>query len=167
MNANKILIAVDDSEASSRAVAYVATLIGGKKGFSVRLFHVLTPLSPELLEFVGSENTDVEERMEAEERAAQARWIKAAEKAAQPVFTQAESILRKAGVPLEAVETQFSTSVSNQDMVADILEEARASQCGTIVVGRESFSKLKELFRHHVGDELLRKGQGFTIWVVE
>jgi hypothetical protein len=98
MNANKILVAVDDSEASSRAVAYVAALIGGKKGFSVRLFHVLAPLSPELLEFVGSENTDVEERMEAEERAAQTRWIEAAEKAAQPVFTQAESILHKAGV---------------------------------------------------------------------
>ena len=167
MDTNKILIAVDDSEASSRAVAYVATLIGGRRGFSVRLLHVLAPLSPELLEFAGSENMDVEESIEAEKRVAQAWWIEEAEKAAQPMFTKADSILRTAGVPPEVVEMQFSTSVSTQDVVSNILEAARVSQCGTIVVGRKSFSTLKEFFHDHLNDELVRKGQGFTIWVVE
>ena len=33
----RILIAVDDSEASMRAVAYVATIIGGQTNFSIYL----------------------------------------------------------------------------------------------------------------------------------
>jgi nucleotide-binding universal stress UspA family protein len=163
----RILVAVDESEASSRVVSYVATVVGNREGFHIRLFHVLAALPPGLLEFAGSEKKETEEKMEAEEQAAQARWLEEMEKAAQPVFTKAQTILQGAGVPAQAVETQFSTSVNKQDVAADILEEARASRCGTIVVGRESFSRLRELFQQHVADELIRKSHGFTIWVVE
>lgn len=41
------------------------------------------------------------------------------------------------------------------------------SQASTIVVGRQSFSRLRDLFHYHVANELVRKGQGFSIWVVE
>jgi K+-sensing histidine kinase KdpD len=51
--------------------------------------------------------------------------------------------------------------------VTNILEGARANQCGTVVVGRQSFSWLQELFQHHIGEELIRRGQGLAIWVVE
>jgi len=163
----RILFAVDDSEASNQAVTYGAALLSGGKGFGVRLFQVLRPLPPGLLEFPGSENPQEEERLEAEKKAAQARWIEVAEKAAQPVFGKAKAIFRKAKLPTHVVETQLVPSESGQDVVTTILEEARRSQCGTVVVGRKSFSWLQELFRHHVGDELIRRGQGLTIWVVE
>ena len=168
MKANKrLLVAVDDSEASSRAVTYVAALLSGKKGFRVRLFHVPKPLPPGLLEFPGSENPQEEQRLDAAEKAARAHWLEAAEKAAQPVFTKANAILRKANVPAPALETQLAPAESGQDVVGAILEEARRSACRTVVVGRESFSWLHELFQHHVGDELIRRGHGLTIWVVE
>ena len=41
------------------------------------------------------------------------------------------------------------------------------TEFGTIVAGRQSFSVLRELFEHHLADELVRHGQGLTIWVVE
>ena len=168
MNGEKrMLVAIDDSDASMRAVRYVANVIGGQHGFHLHLFHVLHPLSPELLEFIGSEKIEEEEQMEATLRDAQTQWITKEKKAEQSVFKKAKVILREAGVPGRAVKTGYCTSTNRQEVAADILEAARAERCSTIVVGRESFSGLKRFLRRHVGDELIRKGQGFTIWVVE
>lgn len=168
MNTNRrILVAIDDSEASHQAVTYVARMIGKQEDIQVRLFHVLDPLPPEMLEFPGSENIETEERMDAAEQAAQEQWLETVEKAAQPVFTRAKAVLHAAGVPDRAVETQCCLSITRKDVAADIVEEARASRCGTVVVGRTSFSKLRELFQQHIADELVRRGHGLTIWVVE
>jgi len=34
-------------------------------------------------------------------------------------------------------------------------------------VGRHNLSWGQELFHRHVGEELVQKGQGFAVWVVE
>jgi nucleotide-binding universal stress UspA family protein len=168
MDTNKrMLVAVDGSEASHRAVGYVAAMIGGRRGFHIRLLHVLPPFPPELLEFGGSENPEVEAQKEAELRKEQAEWLDRAKQADQPMLEQAVSILRQARIPARAVDTQFATSISGQDLITNILEAAKADNCATIVVGRELFTGLQRVFEHHVADELIRRGHGYTIWVVE
>lgn len=162
-----ILVSVDDSDASTRAVRYVADMIGDREGFRIRLFHVLPPLPPDLLEFGGTENPKVERSLDRSIEAKRDEWLDAAQKATQPVFDRAKSILENAGVPSESLETQFGISVIEGDVVTDILDEARENDFGTIVAGRHSFSALKELFQHHLADELVRHGQGMTLWVVE
>src|SRR5262249_8802782 len=106
-NAKHILIAVDDAEASYRAVAYVGGLLSGCAGFRVCLLHALPPLPRELLEFGGSEDPQHEERAETRLHTAQARWSEAVAQAAEPVFTRAKQILHAARVPADAVETQM------------------------------------------------------------
>ena len=59
-----ILIAVDASGASDRAVTYVGEMIGKRQGYRVRLLHLLPPLPPPLLEVAGSENSAIEQREE-------------------------------------------------------------------------------------------------------
>jgi nucleotide-binding universal stress UspA family protein len=168
MNANtSILVAVAESEASNRAVSYVATLLGRRCGHRVCLFHVLPPMPSGLLEFGGAEAPAMEERLEKDLKAAQAQWVAKDEQAAAPILANTKAILHKAGVPTHSIETQITTLINGQDLVTEILAAAQASQYGTVVVGREAFSGLKELFYHHVGDELLRRGQGFTIGVVK
>lgn len=168
MDANRnILIAVDDSEATNRAVAYVAMMIGGKRGFRVRLVHVLPPLPPELMEFGGAENPVVEEEKEAAMHESQARWLKDAEKTAAPVFESARAVLRQARVPMRSVTTYCCPAVPGENVVTDLLEDARTNTCGTVVIGRESFTGLRRFFAHHFADELVRQGHGLTIWVVE
>lgn len=162
-----ILVSVDDSDVSTRVVRYVAEMIGGREGFRVRLFHVLPPLPPELLEFGGSESPKRERSLDRKVQDERDGWLDAAQKATRPVFDKAKGILEAAGVPPESLETQFGISVSRGDVVTDILEEARENDFGTIVAGRHSFSALRELFEHHFADELVRHGQGLTIWVVE
>ena len=63
--------------------------------------------------------------------------------------------------------TWISLTINGQSIVTDILEAAQADRCETIVVGRHSFTMLQRIFTHYVADELLRRGQGYTIWVVE
>jgi nucleotide-binding universal stress UspA family protein len=168
MNANKyILLAVDDSEATTRAVTYVASIIEGQLGVRLCLLHVFAPLPPKLLEFGGAENPAEEEKREAVQKDARTQWIARAKACAEDIFAKAQSILCTAGVPAHAVETQLATPLNGEAVVTNILEAARANQCGTVVVGRDSFSWLQELFQHHVGEELVRRGQGFAIWVVE
>jgi K+-sensing histidine kinase KdpD len=135
----KMLVAVDDSDASRRAVSYVAAFLAGCVDVSVRLLHVL-PHLPLIVE---------------------------PEKMAQPAVGQAKRILREAGVSEHAIETQLYPSVATDDIVDDILEVARQGSFGTIVVGRDCWPRLKEAFRHHICHELIKKARGVTVWVVE
>ena len=166
-NAKHILIAVDDSEASYRAVTYVGSIMRGGEGFRVCLLHVLPPLPRELLEFGGSEDPQQEEREETRIKTEQAHWIEAVAQAAEPVFTRAKHILHAARVPADAVETQIVDTVNTQDIVLNILETAHARHCGTVVVGRQSYHGLKVLLTSHVSDALISQGNGLAVWVVE
>ena len=166
-NAKHILIAVDDSEASYRAVAYVGSIMSGCEGFRVCLLHALPPLPREFLEFGGSEDPQHEEREETRLQTEQARWIEAVAQAAEPVFTRAKQILHEARVPADAVETQIVDTVNTQDIVLNILETAHARHCGTVVVGRQVHHGLKALLTSHVSDALMSQGEDLAIWVVE
>ena len=166
-NAKNMLIAVDDSEASYRAVTYVGSIVGGREDCRVCLLHALPPLPRELLEFGGSSNPEHEAQEEARIKAEQARWIEAVTQATEPIFTRAKRILQEAHVPAHAVETQIVDTVNTQDLIQDILDTAQKGNFGTVVVGRESLHGFKALFTSHVGDALIRQAQGFTVWVVE
>jgi nucleotide-binding universal stress UspA family protein len=160
---HNFLIAVDDSEATARAVTYVASIVGRHRGVRLHLFHV-APIPPVFLEFGGSEDVQVEENREAELAQSRLGYL---EDLAQAVFARAQAILDRAGVPAGAMETHVLTTVDGEDLIQNLLEAARTNACDTIVVGRQSHSWLRELVQYHVADELVRKGEGFTLWVVE
>ena len=162
-----ILIAVDDSEASHRAVEYVADMLGRQYKFFVTLFHVLPTLPPSLLEHGGSENPAIEEAKEEEIRNRQASWLEEVKRTAQPTLERAKAVLRDARIPARDIAVQFYAPVSGESLVSDILQAAQKANCETIVVGRETFSGLHRLLKHHVADDLIRRGHHHTIWVVE
>jgi K+-sensing histidine kinase KdpD len=70
-------------------------------------------------------------------------------------------------IPSGDIGIQFYAPVSGEDLVSDILLEAQEAHCDTIVVGRETFSGLQRVLKHHVADDLIRRGHDHTIWVVE
>ena len=59
----RILVAVDESENSHRAVQYVGALLRRTPDVAVTLFHVLKPMPRELLEHGGSENPAAEAKL--------------------------------------------------------------------------------------------------------
>jgi nucleotide-binding universal stress UspA family protein len=167
MNANRnILVAVDDSEASDRAVNYVAQMLDGMKELRIVLFHVPASMPPRLLEFGGAENPAQEQRAEAELSAAQARLTAAVESAAQPIFVRAKTRLRDAHMAEEAITTALFMPPGERSLDTSILEAARLHGCSTVVVGRTAFSWLGELFQGHVADKLMEQASDFTLWIV-
>lgn len=162
-----ILLVVDASEAAKRAVTYVARMVGRRQGFRLCLGHILPPLPAQLLEFGGAENPVEERRVGEPVETDRQQWIAAARKTAEPALNAARATLRKAGVPAGALETRFFDPVEGRDTAEEILKIARARKCHTVVIGRESLSWLRELVQGDLAEEVVRRGKGFTIWVVE
>ncbi len=164
---NKILIAVDDSEASRKAVTYVSKMVRGREPIHICLFHVLPPIPPKLLEFGGAEDPQKEQLLSTDLNTAQAQWMEKAKTAAQLSLNTAQTILRDHGMSQHNISTRLSSSIHKPNVVREILEAAKQWDCGTVVVGRKTLPWLQELFHRHIGEELVQKGQGFSVWVVE
>jgi nucleotide-binding universal stress UspA family protein len=164
---DKILIAVNDTEPSRKAVTYVGRLMRGRPDAHVRLFHVLPPTPPEVLESGGTEDPNREERLSAELRRARLQWTEQAERAVRPSLEAASQILVKHGLDARHITTAFSASIHKPDVGREVIEEAVRWDCATIVVGRHALPWMKEMFYRHVGEELLQHAQGFAVWVVE
>ena len=160
------LVGVDDSDSSVRSVSYVAEMIGAQEDYQIVLLHVLSPIPPEFLEFGGAEDPATEQKLEETLKKEQAHWIEEAKKAAEPILENAKTILYRVGVLPGMVSAVFSQSIHRPDIVRELLETAQKQNCGTIVVGRESYPSFKEMFHHHVGEELVQKGPGLAIWVI-
>ena len=95
MTNGRLLLVLDDSPASRRAVAYAARMVGGQRQLRFYLAHPLAPLPTGLLEFRGASNPYEEERLDARLKERQNRWTSKAQDAAQQVFARAEATLRR------------------------------------------------------------------------
>jgi nucleotide-binding universal stress UspA family protein len=164
---NDLLLAIEESEASFKAVEYAATWVGPIAGVQVHLLHMLPPLPPELLEFGGAEDPSLEKEMDASIHQGQEAWIAGERAKAEPFFKKVKGILAKHGILEKAIHVHFLALVNRDEMVSMILEKARSQNCGTIVVGRHAFHGLHKILGHHVSDQLVRICHDLTIWVVE
>lgn len=163
----RLLVVLDKSAASRRAVKYVCKFVGKRRGFRICLVHVLPPLPPELLEHGGSEDPAKEARLGADLKAEQHRWISAGKKISQKDLDAARATMRKAGLSTGPVQALFCEPGEGPDAADAILNMARGCRCHTVIVGRQSASWFHELFSHELSEELLRRGKGFCVWAIE
>lgn len=167
MAITKILIVVDKSLASMRAVTYVAQIFGGRRGFRICLAHTLPSPPVEMMDFGSDEDHGKEEWLEARLRASRHLWASAAKRKASVSLEHAYGELRRAGFTRGEIEVKFCVPSDRRNAAKEILMLARKSGCHTIVVGRRSLSWLREFLQTNPADELVRLGIGFTTWVVK
>jgi nucleotide-binding universal stress UspA family protein len=160
----RILVAVDESENSHRAVQYVGALLCRTPDVAVTLFHVLKPMPRELLEHGGSENPAAEAQLGAQLRSDQESWLRTERESECSVLRTAKTALMSYGFDGNKVSMAFG---HDDDIAANILEEARRGEHQTIVLGRHGTSRIKRIFGGGVTDQLLRQAKGFAIWIVE
>lgn len=160
----RILLAVDESENSQRAVHYVGSLLHGTPDTAVTLFHVLKPMPRELLEHGGSEDPAAEAQLGVQLRHEQEAWFEKEGESKSHVLKKACETLTQSGFDRSRVALRYG---HEDDIARNILEEARSGHHETIVVGRHGTSRVKRLFGGGVTDQLLRDARGFAIWVVE
>jgi nucleotide-binding universal stress UspA family protein len=158
----RILLAVDESENSHRAVKYVGSLLHRTPDVAVTLFHVLRPVPRALLEHGGSENPAVETQIGQQLHNEQEDWILKERESECHVLKNACQTLKDSGFDTQRVTLKFG---HEDDIARNILEEAQGHE--TIVVGRHGTTRVKRLFGGGVTDQLLRDAKGFAIWVVE
>ncbi len=162
-----ILVALDDSEASQQALRYVAHMTQGRSRFRLRLLHVLPSVPPALLEHGGSADPVKEAELDRELREARQQWIAQAEQEAQPLFERAKEQLEAGGFDSADIETECRASISGQAVARDCIEAARDSGCRTVAIGRSMLPWYREVLHKHPCDELVKHGDGLTIWIVE
>ena len=124
MEKQKLLVALDEHSISTELVKYLGKIISGKEDMEVCLVHMLPPPPPQLREFRGSEDPEVEEQLDREMDVVCQRWTREAENAARPVFENAISILTRAGVPPNSIRRIVRQLVNHEDLTDDILKLA-------------------------------------------
>ena len=146
----KILLAVDESENARRAVSYVAQLLGGVKGFRVKILHIIP--GPESDYFASPD----------EERA----WLIQYKENTDRLLEEYRQMLIHAGFHPVDVTVQSILRYS-PSLVESILEERDKHDFSTIVVGRHGLSRREEFLFGSISNRIVSQAQDCTIWVVE
>ena len=146
----KVLLAVDASENSRRAVAYVAQMLGACEKFYVILLHVINP--PE------ENNFSVQSE--------QKKWLQRYRLKIESMLKQYRQILLQGGFSPQALD--LKATLGDCPSVAEcILAEQKRRDCSTIVVGRQGLSRSEEFLFGSVSSKLVSRAKDCTIWVVE
>lgn len=159
-----ILIAVDDTGASERALRYVGALLCETREVNVTLFHVLNPMPRELMEHGGSEDPETEDHLGEQLRKDQEEWVQTEGAIEYPILEHALKRLGETGFPIDRVTLKFEHA---RDIADTIVDEARAGGYGTIVVTRHGQAGTKRHFSSSITDRLLRELSGVALWVME
>ena len=159
-----ILLAVDDSKATTHALQYVGTLLRETPAVTITLFHVLNPMPRELMEHGGSENPDMEHQLGEQLRKEQQEWMQTEETLEYPILERALEGLKETGFPDEQVTLKLGYA---GDLVDTLVDEVRAGGYGTLVIAKHSRPDAAHLFSRNVADRLSRELAGIALWVIE
>jgi nucleotide-binding universal stress UspA family protein len=145
-----LLVAVDQSPSSEKAVFYVADFLGGLSRFRVTLLHILAVPQDDL--FATEE--------------ARASWLSEREEEARRFLDRYRLILTESGFPEERVATR--TLAREGETVSDvILEEHQKLGSCTIVLGRGGKSRKEEFLFGSVSNRIVHHARGCSVWIIE
>ncbi|MFH1139169.1 MAG: universal stress protein [Pseudomonadota bacterium] len=148
-----MLLALDASECSKRAASFAVSL-AENKARETRLLHVVKTLGfpreiPEAKELVEA----AQQALEEEARAVMA-----------PLFDEIKRRLVKAGPAEKSIVSKVETGAPSRAWA--IIEEARSTGTGTIILGRRGLSKFEEYLLGRVGAKVARLAKNQAVWVV-
>ena len=147
--AKKMLLAVDASENSRKAVDYVGTLAASTEA-KITLFHVMRKF--EFLDDPTLRYGQVEE------------FWREVKSDISRMFRSYKASLEKAGITASRISSQATLDESS--LSGDILREAQEGAYGTIVMGRRGLSKVQEFLLGRVTNKVLQRAEGFAVWIV-
>ena len=149
INSKRILLAVDASENTVKAVDYVGNVATASDA-EVTLFHVVRRFG--FLDNPTLRDHEVE-----------GFWEEVKKDIPRMVGLYKER-LAKVGVKGSRISTQVNLHSSSR--AKDILTEAREGEYGTIVMGRRGLSKVREFLMGRVTSKVLHRAEGFAVWIV-
>jgi nucleotide-binding universal stress UspA family protein len=159
--ADKILIALDDSEGAWGAVEYAAQAFGQTPGVQVLLLHILPGLPPQFWDhghIIASpaEKKSLQHLVDHWEREQKNQW--------RSLLQKARGRLKKAGIPDDAVTDRLKPKF--YDVAEDILDEAETGGFDTIVMGRRGLGMARALLLGSVTNKVAQKARGCAVTIV-
>ena len=148
----KMLIAVDSSKNSWKAVDYVGKFAAHARG-ELTLFHALRSVSLGFVDDVVLRDEDTEQQL-----------LEEIDRDIPRMFRSYKELLVKSGVVADRISSK--AVLHSTSRAGDILQEAQEGGYGTIVMGRRGLSKVREFLMGRVTSKVLSRADGFAVWIV-
>jgi nucleotide-binding universal stress UspA family protein len=145
-----ILIAVDESDNSRRAVSYVAQLLGGLGKFKVTLLHVVPKPEEDFFKDAKEEK----------------KWLQNYSHKIAALLEQYRQTLIRWGFVASDVTIRSPVRYCSS-MAECILAERDEVDYDTIVVGRQGLSQNEDFVFGSISSKLVTHARKCTVWVVE
>lgn len=153
----KVMLAADCSAHSKRAAEYLARVAPHIPNCRIVLFSVTTGIPYGDTETLESGTQPPELHGDEDHRQEQEQL--------QSFHSNVKHLLEERGIDKKQVKSLIKPLLKGVSQ--DILEEALACGCDTIVVGRRGLSRVKEMLMGSVSSDLIHRASGVTVWVVE
>jgi nucleotide-binding universal stress UspA family protein len=160
---HNVLIAVDGSRNSLRAVEYAGRVFAPNPEARLVLFHILPAISRMNLD--KKEIKTIDARKVERPDLAGLYWRLEAEEKIGDFFAEATEVLVQAGVKPEQVQSKFS--VKKGEIADAILNEVDLGRYESLILGRRGISRVKEVFQGSVSTKVVREARGCAVCVVE
>lgn len=162
----KVLVAIDESEVSRKAVDLVARLFGRRQDVDVTLFHVVESLPEFILARSHQGGTDNAYRKVADECAEACRTQ------GSKLLAEAAQKLSTAGLAAGTVATKLAQKEGRPEarrVVAAlaIIEELKQGNYDVVVIGRRSSAACADTFIGGVAEKVTREAGGRTVCIVD
>lgn len=164
----KILLAIDASEASRKAVAFVAKCFvgGAPSDLSITLLHVVDSLP----DFIISRSSDPAAAPAFREVATE--WAASSRNEGEKLVASCALKLTSSGIPGTALNQKLVTRDALPEarkVVAalTIIEEMQSGKYDVVCLGRRGTSAATGAFPGSVAEKILREAIGTTVWVVD
>jgi nucleotide-binding universal stress UspA family protein len=147
----RILLAVDGSEYSLRAVDHLSFMVGENPDISVTLFHVMPRFSNYCVIDFDKKEADIQKVISKGDKRCIDRF-----------YTHAQEKFKDAGIQEKQVEVKVAKRTVNVGKA--IVDEAKKGNYGTVVIGRRGASKA--FFMGSVSRYVLDRISDRALWLV-
>lgn len=152
IKSRKILLAVDVSENSHRAVVYAGDFTASTES-EITLYHVVRSFGMGIVD----ENSILDEEMKE-------RFVEEVQNDVPRMFSRHTESLKRCGVARSSISSKHT--FPSYSRAADILREAKEGGYGTIVLGRRGLSEAPEFLMGSVANKVLSRAKGIAVWIV-
>lgn len=144
-----ILVAVDTSENSRRAVTYVGQMLGGTQGFHITLLHVIP--DPEEDYFPSESERE--------------SWVDSYRDRTESLLKEYRGMLMEFGFDSSDVDFHAPRRYC-PSMAECIMAERDQRSYDTIVIGRQGLSRKEEFLFGSISNKIVTHAKDCTVWVV-
>jgi nucleotide-binding universal stress UspA family protein len=149
----KVMVALDGSEGSMRAVDFLCTKLD-KSTNEVIFFHAMRSIGfPETLKARVNPFEMIEKHVWEEARAM-----------IETVIEKAKARLIKAGFNKAKIRSDIVTGVPSR--AGALLEDAKQRGCGSVFVGRKGISQVEDFNIGRVCNKVIQRAENMAIWVI-